>query len=156
MRLLHYLRGTTFEDMRKTLCLFVIIFFVFYTLFCSISQNKPGRHKVPFVVMCHKCIYKKLISCVKNPTCEEDISICSPLSWLNISYKSCTCNTHTNKGNIIYSVIEHVVIIIFLYTACCFCYHHGISLVYWTRRTVYYSPVDTHVGVAYNSHRCFG
>ena len=23
-------------------------------------------------------------------------------------------------------------------------------------RTAYYSPVDTHVGVAYNSHRCFG
>ena len=48
---------------------------------------------------------------------------------------------------------------LFLHTACCFGYHHGISLVYGTcfvRRTVYYSPVDTHVGVAYNSHRCFG
>ena len=45
---------------------------------------------------------------------------------------------------------------LFLHTACCFGYHHGISLVYWTRRTVYYSPVDTHVGVAYNFHRCFG
>ena len=37
--------------MRKRWCLFLIIFFVFYNIFYSISQNKPGRHKVPLVVM---------------------------------------------------------------------------------------------------------
>ena len=30
-------------------------FFIFYKLFCHISQNKPCQHKIPFVVMCHKC-----------------------------------------------------------------------------------------------------
>ena len=28
-----------------------IIFFIFCTLFCSLSQNKPGRQNVPFVVL---------------------------------------------------------------------------------------------------------
>ena len=41
----------TFENIRKRLCLFLIIL----KLFCLISQNKPGRHKVPFVVMRHIC-----------------------------------------------------------------------------------------------------
>ena len=46
----------TFEDMIKSWCIFLIIFFIFYKLFCSISQNKSCRHKVPFVVnvMRHK------------------------------------------------------------------------------------------------------
>ena len=42
-------------------CLFRIIFFIFYKIFCSISPNKPGRHnnKVPFAVMCHiLCVLK--------------------------------------------------------------------------------------------------
>ena len=30
---------------------FSFIFFIFYTLFCSLSQNKPGRQDVPFVVL---------------------------------------------------------------------------------------------------------
>ena len=33
---------------------YLITFFIFYNIFCPISQNKSGRHKVPFVVMCHK------------------------------------------------------------------------------------------------------
>ena len=41
----------TFENIRMSL----IIFFIFYKLFCPISQNKPGRHKVLFVVMRHIC-----------------------------------------------------------------------------------------------------
>ena len=32
---------------------FPFIFFIFYTLFCSLSQNKPGRQDVPFVVLGH-------------------------------------------------------------------------------------------------------
>ena len=38
-----------------------IVYFLLFSLylstqlFRSISQNKPGRHKVPFVVMCHIC-----------------------------------------------------------------------------------------------------
>ena len=43
----------TFEDTRTSWCIFLIMFFIFYTLFCPISQNKPGRHKVTFVVMRH-------------------------------------------------------------------------------------------------------
>ena len=31
--------------------IFLIIFIIFYKLFCTISQNNPGRHKVPLVVM---------------------------------------------------------------------------------------------------------
>ena len=35
-------------------CEFPFIFFIFYyTLFCSLSQNKPGRQDVPFVVLGH-------------------------------------------------------------------------------------------------------
>ena len=30
-----------------------LIFFIFYTLFCSLSQNELGRQDVPFVVMDH-------------------------------------------------------------------------------------------------------
>ena len=44
--------------MRKRRCQFLIIFFIFYKLFRSISLNKPGRHKVPFVVMHHKYTVK--------------------------------------------------------------------------------------------------
>ena len=43
----------TFENIRRRWCLFPIIFFIFNKRFCPISQNYPGRHKVPFVVMCH-------------------------------------------------------------------------------------------------------
>ena len=43
----------TSEDLRKRWCLFLIIFFIFYTLLCSISLNKPGRHKVALAVMRH-------------------------------------------------------------------------------------------------------
>ena len=34
-----------------------ISYYVLYILqaICSISQNNSGRHKVPFVVMCHIC-----------------------------------------------------------------------------------------------------
>ena len=43
---------------KKKWCLFLIIFFIFYKLFCPMFQNKSDRHKVPFVVMrqCHLCI----------------------------------------------------------------------------------------------------
>ena len=34
---------------------FPFIFFIFYTLFCSLSQNEHGRQDVPFVVLGHKC-----------------------------------------------------------------------------------------------------
>ena len=34
-------------------------FLLFYTLFCSLSQNEAGRQDVPFVVLGH-IIYKKL------------------------------------------------------------------------------------------------
>ena len=37
----------TFEDTGKQWCLFPIIFFTIYELFCSISQDQHGRHKVP-------------------------------------------------------------------------------------------------------------
>ena len=33
------------------MCEFSFIFYIFYTLFCSLSQNKPGRQDVPFVVL---------------------------------------------------------------------------------------------------------
>ena len=36
---------TTFEDMRNKSCKFLIIFFVFYNIFCFISQNKPDRQR---------------------------------------------------------------------------------------------------------------
>ena len=39
-----------FENTSLTMCEFILIFFIFYTLFCSLSQNKPGRQNVPFVV----------------------------------------------------------------------------------------------------------
>ena len=36
-----------------TKCKFPFIFFIFYTLFGSLSQNKPGRQDAPFVVLGH-------------------------------------------------------------------------------------------------------
>ena len=36
------------EDIIQRSCLFLIIFFIVYKLFCSISQNKPDRHKGTF------------------------------------------------------------------------------------------------------------
>ena len=35
------------------MCEFPFNFFIFYTLFCSLSQNKPGRQDVPFVALGH-------------------------------------------------------------------------------------------------------
>ena len=32
---------------------FLLFIFIFYTLICSLSQNKPGRQDVPFVVLGH-------------------------------------------------------------------------------------------------------
>ena len=32
---------------------FLLFSLIFYTLFCSLSQNKPGRQDVPFVVLGH-------------------------------------------------------------------------------------------------------
>ena len=54
LRCLHYLTGylTSF-----TKCDFPFIFFIVYTLFCSLSQNKPGRQDVLFVVLGHICIF---------------------------------------------------------------------------------------------------
>ena len=40
---------------------FLLFSLFFYNLFCSISKNKPGRHKVHFVVMCHKCVMPKYL-----------------------------------------------------------------------------------------------
>ena len=49
-------KTATFENIRKRGCLLLIIFFtIFNKLFRQIFQNKPGRHKVPFIVMCHIC-----------------------------------------------------------------------------------------------------
>ena len=45
--------------MRKRLRLFHVIFWIFVELFCSRPQNKPGRHKVPFVVLRHTYQIKK-------------------------------------------------------------------------------------------------
>ena len=41
------------EDTSLTKCDFSIIFFLFYTLFGSLSKNKLGRQDVPFVVLGH-------------------------------------------------------------------------------------------------------
>ena len=38
--------NATSKDMRKRWCSFAIIFFIFYKLFCVISPNEPGRHKL--------------------------------------------------------------------------------------------------------------
>ena len=43
----------SFQWYQKVLQEFPFIFFKFYTLFCSLSQNKPGRQDVPFVVLGH-------------------------------------------------------------------------------------------------------
>ena len=51
----------TFENTSFTKCEFLFIFFIFYTLFCSLSQNKPGRQDVPFVVLGHI-----VLVCLKN------------------------------------------------------------------------------------------
>ena len=44
----------TFESTTFTKCEFPFIFFIFYTVL-FISQNKPGRKDVPFVVLGHIC-----------------------------------------------------------------------------------------------------
>ena len=49
----------TSESTTFTKRVFPFIFFIFYTIFCSFSQNKLGRQDVPFVVMGH--IYAILI-----------------------------------------------------------------------------------------------
>ena len=36
---------------------FLLCSLYFTSYFCPISQNKPGRHKVPFVVMCHVYLF---------------------------------------------------------------------------------------------------
>ena len=38
-----------------TKCVFPFIFFIFYTLFCLLSQNKLGWQDVPFVALGHIC-----------------------------------------------------------------------------------------------------
>ena len=43
----------TFERTTFTKSVFPFIFFIFYPLFCSLSQNEPGRQDVPFVVLGH-------------------------------------------------------------------------------------------------------
>ena len=43
----------TFENTSFTTCEFPFIFFIFYTLFGSLLQNKPGRQDVAFVVLGH-------------------------------------------------------------------------------------------------------
>ena len=50
----------TSEDVRKRSGPFLIIFFILSKLFCIISLNKPGRHKVSFVVMHH--MYTELVT----------------------------------------------------------------------------------------------
>ena len=50
---IHKYWSDTFENTSFTKCEFPFIFFAFYTLFCSWSQNKPGRQNVPFVVLGH-------------------------------------------------------------------------------------------------------
>ena len=49
----HKYWSDTFENTSFTKCEFPFIFFIFYTLFCLLSQNKPGRQDVPFVVLGH-------------------------------------------------------------------------------------------------------
>ena len=39
--------------MRKTCCIFLIMFSIFYKLFCSISQSKSGRHKAKKKLFVH-------------------------------------------------------------------------------------------------------
>ena len=65
------------------MCEFPFIFFVFYTLFCSLSQNKPGRQDVPFVVLGHKC---KLIRIAKFITGGNNGLILLKLQQVSIFY----------------------------------------------------------------------
>ena len=58
-------------------CIFLIIFLIFFKLFCPISQDNPGRHKVPFVVMHH--IYSN-----------ASRSKMSPYAWIHHK-KVCDC-----------------------------------------------------------------
>ena len=44
-----------------TKCEFPFIFLIFYTLFCSLSQNKPGRQDVPCVVLGHNYCLSKVV-----------------------------------------------------------------------------------------------
>ena len=45
----------TFENTSFTKWEFPFIFLIFCILFCSLSQNKPGRQDVPFVALGHIC-----------------------------------------------------------------------------------------------------
>ena len=51
----------TFENTSFTKCEFIFILFIFYALFCSLSQNKPGRQEVPFVVLGHILVTFSLV-----------------------------------------------------------------------------------------------
>ena len=58
----------TFESTTFTKWIFHFILFIFYTLFCSLSENELGREDVPFVVMGH--IWKMNEgSCVRTVPC---------------------------------------------------------------------------------------
>ena len=107
---------------------------------------------------------------------------CKPFRKVNVLFKILTLHTYVMQNRSSYSTWPRLMVvgiahslnscpkmqvqclpwqllIMDSYTACCFGYNHGISLVYWThlvKTPVFYSPVDTHVGVAYNPMRCFG
>ena len=54
---IHKKWSDTLENTRFSKCEFIFTLFTFYTLFCSLSENKPGRQNVPFVVLGHTHIY---------------------------------------------------------------------------------------------------
>ena len=71
-----------YENTSFTKCEFIFIFFIFYTLFCSLSQiilyHKPGWQDVPFVVLGH--IFACFISASKKFSLKSSkINVAFPL-----------------------------------------------------------------------------
>ena len=87
----------TFEDMRTSWCIFLIMFLIFYKLFCLISQNKSGRHKVPFVLMRHKCkSVRPICGCLCACFCILILKACIHWSVVKHFLFSRVINFHAN------------------------------------------------------------
>ena len=94
-----------------------LYFFTFYTPYCSsISQNKPGRHKIPFVVMRHMCLKNELYEFENNHTS------------FHMNYKTISCILlliHTQiqiswSTTIVRNVYTYDLYIYRIYTTCTF------------------------------------
>ena len=99
----------TFGNTIFTKSIFAVIFFIFCTLFCSLSQNKLGWINVPFVVLDHifskiiekylrieiishflirkSCSMSPLMKCCLNPGCiTADFKISVGIYWCLIIF----------------------------------------------------------------------